>query len=178
VAKKTPRSEQTQPAQSEAARERRRHDKTSSVFAQRKRTTQSEAAKRSGWPPRFALFLDQCDNRAMENFDRNKHYCWRGWYLGNAVANVRGPEPDSTGPKKPAGLQLKNSICRGETARQPRSERDRSLDQAESQLRDCMNWGTELHRQGSTWTAGAYPGHERDALSGGKPCCGRRSATE
>jgi FKBP-type peptidyl-prolyl cis-trans isomerase FklB len=126
-----------------------------------------------GWLLRFALFLEQCDNRAM----RKPLIVVRTLLaagvvlLGNAVAQTSAAPSQTPPAKKPAAPAAKKSpsaATKTGTATKEQPVTALTTTKQKASYAIGMNWGTGLHRQGIDVDSAALIQGMKDALGGGK----------
>jgi FKBP-type peptidyl-prolyl cis-trans isomerase FklB len=149
-------------------------ERISSVLAQRNGTTQSDAGLYTvGWLPRFALFLEQCDNRAMRKPLIVVRIMLAAGVvlLGNAVAQTSAAPSQTPPAKKPAAPAAKKSpsaATKTGTATKDQPVTALTSTKQKASYAIGMNWGTGLHRQGIDVDSAALIQGMKDALAGGK----------
>ena len=127
---------------------------------------------KSGWPCRFALFLEQCDNRAMKKplIVARIMLAAGAVLLGNAIAQTSAAPSQTPPAKKPAAPAAKKSPSAatktGDAKDQPVTALTTTKQKASYAI--GMNWGTGLHRQSIDVDTPALLQGMKDALAGGK----------
>lgn len=128
---------------------------------------------KGSWPRRFALFLEQCDNRAMRKLLIVVRTMLAAGVvlLGNAVAQTSAaPSPTPPAKKSAASAAKKSSSAATKTGTATKNQPVTALTttKQKSSYAIGMNWGTGLHRQGIDVDSAALIQGMKDALAGGK----------
>lgn len=123
--------------------------------------------------PRFALFLEQCDNRTMRKLLIVVRTMLAAGVvlLGNAVAQTSAAPSQTPPAKKPAAPAAKKSpsaAAKTGTASKDQSVTALTTTKQKASYAIGMNWGTGLHRQGIDVDSAALIQGMKDALAGGK----------
>jgi FKBP-type peptidyl-prolyl cis-trans isomerase len=147
--------------------------RTFGVLAPRNRTTQNDAVL---WGPvgsGFALFLEQCDNRAMRKLLIVVRTMLAAGVilLGNAVAQTSAAPSQTPPAKKPAASAAKKTPSAGtKTGAAAKQDGVTTLTTSKEKASYAigMNWGTGLHRQSIDVDSAALIQGMKDALAGGK----------
>ena len=129
--------------------------------------------QQSGWPCRFAPFLEQCDNRAMRKLLIVVRTMLAAGVvlLGNAVAQTSAAPSPTPPAKKPAGAAAKKSpsaATKTGTASKEQPVTALTTTKQKASYAIGMNWGTGLHRQRIDVDSAALLQGMKDALAGGK----------
>ena len=123
--------------------------------------------------PRFALFLEQCDNRAMRKLLIVVRTMLAAGVvlLGNAVAQTSAAPSQTPPAKKPAAPAAKKSpsaATKTGTATKDQAVTALTTTKQKASYAIGMNWGTGLHRQSIDVDSAALVQGMKDALAGGK----------
>jgi FKBP-type peptidyl-prolyl cis-trans isomerase FklB len=147
--------------------------RTLSIFALIRRTLRGCRVRHSGWPCRFAPFLEQCDNRAMRKLLIVVRTMLAAGVvlLGNAVAQTSAAPSPTPPAKKSAGSAAKKSpsaATKTGTASKAQPVTALTTTKQKASYAIGMNWGTGLHRQSIDVDTPALLQGMKDALAGGK----------
>jgi FKBP-type peptidyl-prolyl cis-trans isomerase FklB len=151
--------------------ERRSHGKNiQRLGPQKSHKSKGCRLERGGWPPRFALFLEQCDNRAMRKLLIVVRTMLAAGVvlLGNAVAQTSAAPSQTPPAKKPGAPAAKSTHPAAAKTATPGAVTVLTTDKQKASYAIGMNVGSGLHRQGVDLDDAALLQGMKDALSGGK----------